>query len=85
MELFQAGIIDDIAVLDQISFPKKDQIIQRKYGAVGQILSDKDLQFLIPVLQQRAEELLVQVQEMMASMQSPRAAGEASPAPPPGA
>ena len=83
MELFQAGIIDDIAVLDQIAFPKKDQIIERKYGAVGQILSDKNLQFLLPVLQQRAQELLVQVQEMLASQESPRAAGQSAPAPPP--
>ena len=84
LELYQAGILDDVAVLEEIEYAKKDALMQRKYGAVGEILANEELQFLMPVLQDTAMNLVERAKAALAAAQAPQVGGPASSPPPVG-
>jgi len=85
LELYQAGILDDVAVLEEIQYARKDAVLQRKYGAVGEIMANEELHFLMPVLQDLAQGLVERAKAALAAVQAPQgSSGGSVPPPPPG-
>lgn len=82
LELYQAGILDDVAVLEEIEYAKREALLQRKYGAVGEIMANDELQFLMPVLQDMAMGLVERAKAALAAAQAPQAGTQASSPPP---
>jgi hypothetical protein len=88
LELYQAGVYDDVAVLEEIQYPRKGALLQRKYGAVGTIFSDKTMQFLLPFLQNYAQQLVQNapaieaVQQQQQMLAAPPGPGSQGPKPP---